>query len=134
MVKMSVRYTGQKHCELTHGPSGTQIETDAPKDNAGRGERFSPSDLLGASLASCALTTIAIVAERDGISVEGATAEVVKEMNPQPRRVAALPVKITLPSSIPAEHRKKLETAGHQCPVALSLHPEVKALMMFTYV
>ena len=64
MVEMSIVYQGEKHCELTHGPSGSKIETDAPRDNMGRGERFSPTDLMGAALASCVLTTMAIVAER----------------------------------------------------------------------
>ena len=133
MVKMSVKYTGEKHCELIHGPSGTQIETDAPKDNQGKGERFSPTDLVGAALASCILTTMAIVAERDGISIEGARAEVQKEMNPQPRRIARLPVQIYLAKELTPDHRKKLENAAHHCPVHKSLHPDVQVTMDFHY-
>jgi putative redox protein len=134
MVKMSVVYQGQLHCELTHGPSGSKLETDAPKDNQGKGERFSPTDLVGAALASCILTTLAIVAERDGVILQGATAEVGKEMIKEPtRRIGALPVTVTLPASIPSEYRQKLEHAAHACPVHKSLHPEIKLPIEFIY-
>jgi putative redox protein len=134
MVKMSSVYQGQLHCEITHGPSGSKIETDAPKDNQGKGERFSPTDLVGAALASCVLTTMAIVAERDGVSIEGARAEFQKEMNPQPRRIATLSVQLTLPAAVPVEYRSKLEHAAHACPVHKSLHPDVKIPLTFTYI
>jgi putative redox protein len=133
MVKMSVVYQGQKHCELTHEPSGSRIETDAPRDNQGKGERFSPTDLVGAALASCILTTIAIVAERDGLSIEGATADVSKEMIAQPRRIGQLPVKVKLPASLTPEQRAKLENAAHHCPVHKSLHPDIQAPIEFQY-
>jgi putative redox protein len=122
MVTMKAIYQGQKHCELTHGPSGSKIETDAPKDNQGKGERFSPTDLVGA------------VAERDGLSLEGATAEVEKHMVPDPRRIGALPLRITMPASLTAEQRKKLENTANHCPVHKSLHPDLKAEITFTYV
>lgn len=133
MVKMTVNYQGQLHCELTHAPSGSKIETDAPKDNQGRGEQFSPTDLVGAALASCILTTMAIVAERDGLSMAGARAEVVKEMSPQPRRIASLSVKLWLSAALTAEQRKKLEHAAHACPVHKSLHPDVQMPIEFIY-
>ncbi len=131
---MSSVYQGQLHCEITHGPSNSKIETDAPKDNQGKGERFSPTDLVGAALASCILTTMAIVAERDGVSIEGARAEFQKEMNPQPRRIASLSVQITLPAAVSPEYRSKLEHAAHACPVHKSLHPDVKIPLSFTYI
>jgi putative redox protein len=134
MVKTNVVYTGGLHCELTHGPSGSKIETDAPKDNQGRGERFSPTDLVGAALASCILTTMAIVAERDGVKLEGARAETVKEMIKEPtRRIGSLKTQVTLPASLPTEYRKKLENAAHHCPVHKSLHPDVDASISFVY-
>jgi putative redox protein len=133
MVKMSVVYTGGLHCELKHEPSGSKIETDAPKDNQGRGERFSPTDLMGAALASCILTTLAIVAERDGVKLDGARAETEKEMIREPRRVGSLKTRITLPASIPAEYRKKLEYAAEHCPVHKSLHSEIDASLTFDY-
>ena len=134
MVKMHAVYGGGLHCELTHEPSGSQIETDAPKDNMGKGERFSPTDLVGAALASCILTTMAIVAEREQISLVGAKATVGKEMVVTPtRRIGSLAVQITLPKSVPVESREKLERAAYQCPVHKSLHPDVKAPLVFSY-
>lgn len=133
MVEMAVVYTGGKHCELRHGPSGSQIETDAPKDNCGKGERFSPTDLMGASLASCILTTMAIHAEREGHALEGAKARVLKEMNPSPRKISRLPVEVTMPKGIPPESRAKLEAIANQCPVKLSLHPDIEAPIQFVY-
>ena len=132
MVKSAAVYTGEKHCELVHEPSGSRIETDAPKDNQGRGERFSPTDLMGAALTSCILTTMAIVAERDGVSLVGARAEVEKEMITDPvRRVGALRVRVTLPAGIPPDYRKKLENAAQACPVKRSLHPELQTPISF---
>ena len=134
MVNMSAVYAGALHCRVTHGPSGSALETDAPKDNMGKGACFSPTDLLGAALAACALTTMAIVAKRDGVPFEGARAEVVKEMTAQPtRRIGSLPLKITMPASLPAAYRMKLENAAHACPVHKSLHPDVKAEILFVY-
>lgn len=132
-VKIEAVYTGGLHCELKHGPSGSKIETDAPKDNQGRGERFSPTDLLGAALSSCILTTMAIVAERDGVKLDGAHAETEKEMIQDPRRVGSLRTRIILPVSIPVEYRAKLEHAAHHCPVHKSLHPEITADITFAY-
>jgi putative redox protein len=134
MVNMTAEYTGRLHCRLVHGPSGSAIETDAPKDNMGEGARFSPTDLLGAALASCVLTTMAIVAKRDGVELDGARAEVSKEMASQPtRRVGSLPVKVTLPTRVPADYRAKLENAAHACPVHKSLHPDIRADITFVY-
>jgi len=134
MVNMSAAYQGRLRCRLTHGPSGSEIETDAPKDNMGEGSRFSPTDLVGEALASCVLTTMAIVAQRDGVSLDGARAEVSKEMvSSSTRRIGALPVKVTLPAKIPADYRVKLENAARTCPVHKSLHPDVKAEITFAY-
>ena len=134
MVNMNAVYAGDLHCRLTHGPSGSTIETDAPKDNMGRGECFSPTDMVGAALAACVLTTMAIVAKRDGVTFEGAKAEVGKEMVSTPsRRIGALPVKVTMPKSVPADYRAKLENAARTCPVHKSLHPDVKAEIVFAY-
>lgn len=135
MVKMQATYTGDLHCKLIHEPSKSVIETDAPKDNMGKGEAFSPTDLVGAALASCVLTTMGIVAQRDGVNMEGSKAEVVKEMTSQPpRRVAALKLNVTLPASITPDYRKKLEHAAHHCPVHKSLHPDVQTPIVFEYV
>jgi uncharacterized OsmC-like protein len=134
MVKMTAVYAGDLRCRIVHEPSRTEIATDAPKDNMGKGESFSPTDLIGAALAGCALTTMAIVAKRDGVAFEGARADVVKEMVSQPaRRIGALPLTITMPASIPLDYRAKLENAARACPVHKSLHPDVKAEIAFVY-
>jgi putative redox protein len=133
MVEMHVAYQGDLHCELTHGPSNSSLETDAPKDNHGRGERFSPTDLMGASLASCVLTTMAIAARRDGIVFQGATARVCKEMAADPRRVSRLPVEVRMPLGLSPEYRRKLEEVAWNCPVKKSLHPGIDAPISFIY-
>ena len=134
MVKMRVVYQGQKHCELVHEQSGSIIETDAPKDNQGKGERFSPTDLVGAALTSCILTTMAIVAERDGIALDGSKATVEKRMADSPRRIESLTVHIWLPASLTADQRRKMENTARACPVHKSLHPDVKLPITFEYV
>ncbi len=103
MVKIDVTYEGALHCRLKHGPSGMEISTDAPKDNLGKGEAFSPTDLVAAGLASCMLTTMGIVAQRRSINIEGTRAEVSKEMTAAPpRRIARLGVIIEMVKGIPA--------------------------------
>jgi uncharacterized OsmC-like protein len=113
--------------------SGTIIATDAPKDNQGEGAAFSPTDLLATSLATYILTTMAIVAKRDGITMDSAKAEVVKVMEANPRRVAEVHVKITFPKSYEEKERKILENTAHTCPVAKSLHPDLKQILEFIY-
>ncbi len=130
-VEMSGEYVGDLHCNLVHGPSAIKIETDAPIDNAGRGQAFSPTDLVGAALLSCALTTMAIAAKRDGIPFERASGRVVKDMHAAPRRIEKLTLQITLPASLSATERARLQTIGQGCPVALSLSPEVQVEMKF---
>jgi len=133
MVKSITTYQGGLHCSIEHAPSRSVIETDAPIDNQGKGEKFSPTDLIGAALGSCILTTMAMVAERASVSIAGARASVEKEMNPSPRRIAKLSVTIELPKNIPADLREKLERAAHKCPVHQSLAPEVEKPIMIHY-
>jgi putative redox protein len=119
--------------QLTHGPSGSALATEAPKDNGGTGGSFSPTDLVGAALASCALTTMALVASREGIALGEARASVEKRMSPPPRRIAELVLEIHMPAGLGPEHRARMEQAAHECPVARSLHPDVKLPMRFHY-
>ena len=134
MVKIDVSYEGSLHCRLTHGPSGMEITTDAPKDNLGKGEAFSPTDLVAAALASCMLTTMGIVAQRRNIKLDSITAQVMKEMtSAPPRRIAKLPVTITMPKGISAEERALLERAAVSCPVHKSLNPEIEIPVKFDY-
>lgn len=134
-VTMTVDYQGQLHCALSHQPSSARIETDAPKDNEGRGEAFSPTDLVGAALASCAITTMAIKAPKEGIPFTRAKGKVVKEMTTTPpRKIARLTLEIELPGTLSADHRSRLEAIARSCPVALSLDPAVQLPMSFRYV
>lgn len=133
MVKMSAVYQGQLHCELTHEQSGTKIATDAPKDNQGKGESFSPTDLVGAALASCVLTTMAIVARRDNIPLEG-SAKIEKHMADKPRRIESLVLSVTLSAKLTPDQRRKMEETAKHCPVHRSLHPDMKIPMTFNYV
>jgi putative redox protein len=128
MVIIEVGYDGDLRCSATHGPSGSTLATDAPVDNHGRGERFSPTDLVATALGTCILTTMGIVAERHEFDLRGATVRVTKEMTSQPvRRIARLGVTITMPQPAPEAMRRRLETAALRCPVKQSLHPDVEA-------
>ena len=126
-------YTGNLKTRATHKQSGITIITDAPKDNQGEGSAFSPTDLLATSLATCAVTTMGIVARRDGINMDNATAEVVKVMESNPRRVAEIHIKITFPKKYEEKERKILENTANTCPVAKSLHPNLKQIIEFIY-
>lgn len=133
-VEVRVAYQGDLRCELLHGPSGAQLVTDAPVDNEGRGESFSPTDLVAAALGSCMLTIMGLVARRRGIPLEGATARVAKEMVADPeRRIGRLAVTITVPAPLAAAERQFLERAALACPVHHSLHPRVEVPVRFEW-
>ncbi len=134
MVTFTLTYDGSFRCSAIHGPSGTRIATDAPKDNHGRGESFSPTDLTATSLASCMITTMAIQTRSDGLVLEGIRAEVEKHMtSTPPRRIARVVVRLHMPTGIPLPARDKLTKIAHACPVALSLHPDVVQDVSFVY-
>ncbi|HEY1628340.1 MAG TPA: OsmC family protein [Tepidisphaeraceae bacterium] len=134
MVEIDLTYDGELRCTAVHGPSGTLILTDAPTDNLGKGQAFSPTDLLAASLGTCILTTMAIVADRIGVELKGAKAHVTKEMITQPtRRIGRLTVRIDLPISPTPEQRQRLEAAGAHCPVKKSLSPEVQVVTEYRW-
>lgn len=132
-VKMTGRYLGNKNTEITHGPSGAVIKTTPPKDNQGDGTSFSPTDLAAASLGTCTVAVMSIIAERDGIDLSGLHFSVEKHMQASPRRIAKLVVDIHLPKHLNALQREKLERAASHCPVHRSLHPEVEQLITFHY-
>jgi putative redox protein len=134
MVEIRLEYQGDLHCKAVHGPSGTELFTDAPKDNQGRGESFSPTDLCATSLGSCMLTTMGLLARTLNLDVAGATAVVEKEMTSSPpRKIQRLTVRIHMPRALGEEDRVKLERAAHTCPVARSLHPDVEQVVEFTW-
>lgn len=127
MVKITGEYQGGLHCVATHDPSGNTIVTDAPKDNQGRGEAFSPTDLVATALATCIATTMAIVARKQGVELNGLRYEVTKEMSSDaPRRIVRLATTVWLPISKTDALEKLLEHAAHHCPVHQSLHPQVE--------
>ena len=130
----TVLYEGELHTTCVHLHSGTQINTDAPKDNQGKGEAFSPTDLTATSLAACILTTMAIKARTMDIELSGTKAEVTKVMYAEPRRIGEIIVQLTFPTiSLTEKDKKILEHTAKTCPVSLSLHPEVKQVIEFIY-
>jgi putative redox protein len=134
MVEIQMAYEGKLRCTSTHGPSGTRLITDAPKDNMGEGASFSPTDLVATALGTCMLTTMGIVAQRSGIDLSGATARVTKEMVTSPlRRIGVLTVEITVPRPTTEEQQRKLRDAAMACPVHRSLHPDVQMPVTFKF-
>jgi putative redox protein len=134
MVEIDIDYEGELHCRASHGPSKAILLTDAPTDNQGRGASFSPTDLLATSLGVCMMTVMGIYAGKHGVQLKGAHVHVTKEMVADPqRRVGRVGVTFDMPKGIPMEHRAPLERAAHTCPVALSLHPNVKTEVVFRY-
>jgi putative redox protein len=134
MVEIEVTSTGGLHTTAHHGPSGAELDTDAPRDNEGRGESFSPTDLVATALATCILTTMEIFARRQGWKLAGARARVEKHMVSAPaRRIGRLPVTITMPAGLPKEARPTLERIALHCPVHLSVNPDIERPMTFVY-
>ena len=134
IVAIQVEYQGDLHCKAVHGPSATELNTDAPKDNQGRGESFSPTDLVATALGTCMLTVMGIMARTLNIDIAGSTATVEKEMTTTaPRMIASLSVKIRVPHSVSPENKQKLERAAHTCPVHKSLHPDVRTPIGFSW-
>lgn len=134
MVEIQIVYEGKLRCSSTHVDSGAKILTDAPKDNMGNGESFSPTDLVATALATCMLTTMGIVAQRSEIDITGARIVITKEMAATPfRRISRLASRIHMPGKLSDEQRQKLENAAMTCPVKKSLHPDVQAPVEFNW-
>lgn len=134
MVTFTITYDGALRCTALHDSSGTRLVTDAPKDNHGRGESFSPTDLAATALATCMLTTMAIQTRTENLVLDGIRAEVEKHMTTAPpRRIARIVVRMAMPRGIPAAAREKLQKIAHACPVALSLHPDIAQEISFIY-
>jgi putative redox protein len=132
-VEMSGTYEGGLKVRLHHGPSGTEISTAAPVDNAGDGSSFSPTDLCAVSLGACMVTVMGILAEREGIPFTGVSFTLEKHMRADPRRIDSLPVTLRMPSGLSEVQRKKLEHAALTCPVYRSLLPEITKDVRFVY-
>jgi putative redox protein len=129
----SVIYKGQLRCECTHLQSGTVIETDAPTDNRGKGERFSPTDTLCVALATCIVTTMALKATDMGIELANTSIAVTKHMLSDPRRIAKIEVSLSLPDTVIATEKDRLilQRVGDNCPVAKSLHPDLQLQIQY---
>ena len=131
-VQIEISYDGQLRTTATHGPSGNSFITDAPVDNHGRGESFSPTDLVATALGTCMLTTMGIVAKRNGWKLDGSTAAVEKHMVADPeRRIGKLTVAIRVPGPFGEKERTILERTALTCPVHKSLHPKVEIPVTF---
>ena len=134
MVRIQTEYQGDLHCASAHTPSKTELATDAPVDNQGRGESFSPTDLVATSLGTCILTTMGIVAKTLNFDLTGASATVDKEMtSAPPRKISRLTVAIRIPRTTSAENHQRLETAAQTCPVKKSLHPDIETPIEFVW-
>ncbi len=134
MVGITGTYEGDLRCRARHGPSGSEIETDAPTDNQGQGRRFSPTDLLATSLATCVLTIMGMAARRKSIDIAGARFTATKEMVADPRRrIGRIAVEFVLPASVPAAERASLEAAARGCPVTETLGDRVRVDLAFRY-
>ena len=127
MVEIDIAYEGDLHTVCRHGPSGAELATDAPRDNEGRGESFSPTDLLATALGTCMITIMGIHARRNSWPFGGGRVRVEKHMVADPaRRVGRLVLHFELPGAVEAGARAQLEKAARTCPVALSVHPDIK--------
>jgi len=133
MSTATARYTGNLRTEATHTASGNTIFTDAPVDNHGRGEAFSPTDLVSAALGACMMTIMGIVAARQELDLTGVSFEVTKHMAADPRRISQIDLSFRMPASLSAKDRAMLENAARTCPVALSLNPEIRQQVQFEY-
>ncbi|HUA68491.1 MAG TPA: OsmC family protein [Candidatus Saccharimonadales bacterium] len=134
MVTIDIQYQGDLRCEAVHQPSGTRLNTDAPKDNFGKGESFSPTDLVATALGTCMLTLMGIAARSLKVDLKGTRVTVQKEMVAAPlRRIGTLAVKIAVPVKLTDEQKLKLEQAALTCPVHKSLHPDVQMPVEFLW-
>ncbi|TPV94409.1 MAG: OsmC family protein [Myxococcales bacterium FL481] len=134
MVKIEIQYSGGLRCQAEHTPSGQQLTTDAPTDNRGRGESFSPTDLVATALGTCAVTVMGIAAQQHGWNIDGVQATVDKHMVAAPaRRVGRLDLEIRFPQRLEESARTVLEEAGRQCPVAITLGDRVELHFKFVW-
>ncbi|MCX7704560.1 MAG: OsmC family protein [Planctomycetota bacterium] len=135
-VEVKITYEGELHCTAVHTPSGSLLKTDAPVDNGGKGEFFSPTDLVATALGTCIATTLGLYAQKKGLDITGTEITVLKEMVSTPaRRIGSLKVKVIIPKgqNFSDEQQAKFETIAKTCPVGRSLHPDVNVTIQFVY-
>tara|TARA_B110000003_G_scaffold275159_1_gene316983 strand:- start:1070 stop:1477 length:408 start_codon:yes stop_codon:yes gene_type:complete len=133
MNTFEIKYQGNLRTIATHLDSGSEISTDAPKDNYGLGQTFSPTDMICSALASCILTIMAIAVEKKNVDIKGTTAMVKKTMGNNPRRIAKIEIDIVFPKGYDSKTKTILERAAYNCPVHHTLSETVKKNISFTY-
>lgn len=133
MVKCSIEYEGGLHCRVTHGPSGATVSTDAPVDNHGKGESFSPTDMMCAATAACMSTIMGIYAEEQGLLLEGMRVDVTKTMSADPRRIAKIEIHFSIPLPSDTPHREALERCALGSPAMHSLHPDIEVVIHWAW-
>ena len=134
MITSKIIYKNNLRTEVQHIASGQKIITDAPLDNNGKGEAFSPTDLVATALASCMITIMAIAAEKNGINLLETSASVKKIMGTNPRTISDVIIEITMSKDLDLKDRKRLEKAALACPVHKSLHPDMNKEITFSYI
>ena len=133
MNRFEIKYQGNLRTTATHLDSGSEISTDAPKDNHGLGETFSPTDMVCSALASCILTIMAIAVEKNDVDIKGTTAIVKKTMGNNPRRIVKIEINLTFPKEYDLKTKTILQKAAHNCPVHHSLSEKIEKDISFTY-
>ena len=134
MVQQNITYLGELRCEAIHGPSSVHLITDAPTDNQGKGESFSPTDLVVTALATCIITTAGMIAQREQVILEGTKIYAEKHMSTDsPRRIVKMVLDFEMPKCIPSNFRLKLKATAASCPVKQSLHPDVSVDIHFRF-
>jgi putative redox protein len=133
MTTAKVTYLGNLRTECEHLKSGATFTTDAPIDNNGKGEAFSPTDTVATGLASCMITTMGIKAATLDLSLDGTTAKVTKTMAANPRRISRIDVEIEMPTNVSEKFQKIMENTANTCPVFYSLHPDIEKVIVFNW-
>ena len=133
MPDITIVYNGDLRTQITHSQSGNIIITDAPIDNNGKGEAFSPTDLFASSLGSCMLTIMGITAQTHGLNIDGSTVNINKIMGTNPRRVSAIDIIININGKLNEKDKKILQKAAEHCPVSKSIHPDLDEKITFNF-
>ena len=134
MVHQNITYVGELRCKSVHGPSNVHLTTDAPTDNHGKGESFSPTDLVVTALATCIITTAGMIAQRENVKLEGTKIYAEKHMSADsPRRIVKIVLEFDMPNNIPLNFRTKLRATANSCPVKQSIHPDIEVTTHFEF-
>jgi putative redox protein len=134
MVQQNITYLGALRCEATHSPSSVHLITDAPTDNQGKGESFSPTDLVVTALATCVITTAGMIAQHENVNLEGTKIYAEKHMSTDsPRRIVKVVLDFSMPNGIPLNFRTKLKATAASCPVKQSIHPDIAVDINFRF-